>query len=299
MDHAEKPRNTPSYIREDNMKIGIRSTAYCEEVKDCASGMMRARRHGYDGVDFQNFTDTLLNSGARDFETMLRYAKTMAEQNDLTIYQAHAPGRYPPQDATDADRAERFETMAKALYGCAVMGCPYMVVHPVLPYGTKVNVNPNGVWEINRDFFARLTEKAREYGVTLCYENMPFKVFPFSTPEFVRKMVQEIEDPHFRACLDTGHAALFGEPADAVRLLGKDYLHVLHVHDNDGQKDGHFIPYTGVIDWSAFCDALREIGYDGYLSLECRVRGNYPPELLEYYQIGLAKIARTLSKAAE
>lgn len=284
------------------MKIGIESTAYFEELKDCVSGMARAKRHGYDGLDFQNFIDTksaLFTCGARGFEETLKEVKAVADANGLKIYQAHAPGRYPPQDATDADRAERFEKKAKALYGCAVLECPYMVIHPILPYGTKVNVNPDGVWEINVEFFSRLTEKAKEYGVTLCYENMPFKVFPFSTPEFVLKLAKEIHDPYFRVCLDTGHAALFGDPTDAVRLIGKEYLHTLHVHDNDGQNDRHFIPYTGVIDWTAFCGALREIGYEGYLSLECTVKGSYPPDLLEYYQLGLVKIARSLADAAE
>lgn len=286
------------------MKIGIESDAYFhdERLIDYEKGMERMRCHGYDGLDFQNFISTtsdLFACSPSEFERKLTHVRTCAADNGLEIHQAHAPGRYPPQDATDADRAERFERKSQALYGCALLGCPYMVVHPILPYGTKVNVNPEGVWEINVEFFSRLTEKAREYGVTLCYENMPFKVFPFSEPEFVLKMAKEIHDPHFRVCLDTGHAALFGDPADAVRLIGKEYLHTLHVHDNDGQNDRHFIPYTGVIDWARFCDALCEIGYEGYLSLECAVKGSYPAELKEYYQLGLVKIARALAEAAQ
>lgn len=285
---------------EKAMKIGIESTPYFEDLKDCAAGMALAKRHGFDGVDFQNFIDAkseLFKCSADVFEKQLTEVRRQAEAAGIEIYQAHAPGGYPPQDATDADRAFRFEIKAKSLYGCAVLGCPYMVVHPILPYGTKVNVNPDGVWAINVDFFGRLTEKAKEYGVTICYENMPFKVFPFSPPEFSLKLAREINDPNFRVCLDTGHAALFGNPADAVRLLGKEYLHTLHVHDNDGDKDCHWIPYTGVVDWTDFCQALREIGYEGYMSLECFVKGTYPPAIKEYYQLGLVKIARSLADA--
>ena len=83
--------------------------------------------------------------------------------------------------------------------------------------------------------------------------------------DFVRK----INSPWLRICLDTGHCAVFGiQPADAVRMLGKDMLKTLHVHDNDGVQDRHWIPFTGVIDWVDFRHALQEIGFDGCLSIE-------------------------------
>lgn len=286
------------------MKTAILSSAYiASDLSDgYESGLSLMRRHGYDGLDFQGFINTdegLFALSLAEWEKSLLRFRTAVENEGLTVCQAHAPGRYPPQDATDADRADRFEKKVRALEGAALLGCPYLVVHPILPYGTKVNVNPKGVWDINLEFFSRLTEKAREYGVTICFENMPFKVFPYSQPEFVAKMVMQIDDPHFRVCLDTGHAALFGDVSEAVRLIGKDALRTVHVHDNDGDGDRHWLPYTGVIDWSAFCTALGEIGFDGYFSLECSARGMYPPELREYYQVGLAKTARMLADAVD
>ena len=286
------------------MKIAIESTAYFADdlSGDYRQGLATMRRHGFDAFDFQGFIGTreglfLLSPSA--WERELLGLRAAAENEGLAACQAHAPGGYPPRDATDADRAYRFETKVRALEGAALLGCPYLVVHPILPYGTKVNVNPEGVWEINVEFFSRLSEKAKEYGVTVCYENMPFKVFPFSPPKFAVQLAREVNHPNFRVCLDTGHAALFGDVPDDVRTIGGEYLRTLHVHDNDGDGDRHWIPYTGVIDWSRFCDALGEIGFDGYFSLECTVRGNYPPELREYYQLGLSKIAHTLADAVD
>lgn len=285
------------------MKIAIKSNAYFDNnlTQGFEQGLATMRAHGYDGFDFQGFiamNDGLISLSQSEWEKKLNSLRTAAQNEGLYVCQAHAPGRYPPQDATEADRNDRFLTKVRALEGAAMLECPYLVVHPILPYGTKVNVNPDGVWKINVEFFSRLADKAKEYGVTLCYENMPFKVFPFSKPEYVIKMVKEVNHPYFKCCLDTGHAALYEDVSDSVRTMG-DSLVTVHVHDNDGDGDKHWLPYTGVIDWKGFCKALGEIDFNGYFSLECMVRGNYPPKLLEYYRIGLAKTARMLADAVE
>ena len=105
-----------------------------------------------------------------------------------------------------------------------------------------------------------------------------------------------INHPLFKICLDTGHCAVFGEsPADAVRLIGKEYLRVLHVHDNDGKNDRHWLPYNGVIDWADFSLALAEIGYEGTLSLETRAPARIPADILEPQEIALFHMGKKLA----
>ena len=140
------------------MKIAIESSAYFadELVGDYEQGIATMRSHGYDGMDLQSFIDIKDGLLARDpsaWERELLALRAAARREGVDICQSHAPGGYPPQDATDADRARRFAAKEQALYGCAILECPYLVVHPILPYGTKVNVNPDGVWEINVEFF--------------------------------------------------------------------------------------------------------------------------------------------------
>ena len=52
-----------------------------------------------------------------------------------------------------------------------------------------------------------------------------------------------------------------------IRKLG-DYIRVLHIHDNMGDRDSHLYPTKGITDWYDFVNALDEIGYKGVLSLE-------------------------------
>jgi sugar phosphate isomerase/epimerase len=75
-----------------------------------------------------------------------------------------------------------------------------------------------------------------------------------------------------------------------VRLLGS-YLAVLHVHDNDGERDRHWLPGLGIVDWEAFMHALVEIGFEGTLSLEIGYRYFKELETNEYF----AKISEAVN----
>ena len=75
----------------------------------------------------------------------------------------------------------------------------------------------------------------------------------------------------------SGHSNFCGEkPADAVRLVGGEYLGSLHVHDNDGKADQHLRPGFGNIDWVDFSNALAEIGFEGSVNFETSVPASIP-----------------------
>ena len=62
-------------------------------------------------------------------------------------------------------------------------------------------------------------------------------------------------------------ARLGWDLAQAVRDVGPRLM-ALHISDNDGSEERHWLPFEGVIDWPAFCSALKEAGYDGPLMYE-------------------------------
>ena len=100
-------------------------------------------------------------------------------------------------------------------------------------------------------------------------------------------------------CLDTGHENVVTHSAgDAVRLLGTDYMRVLHVHDNDGIGDRHWRMYEGTTDWEDFSNALFEIGFDGTLSLETAplIKPEMTPEQIEESEIKLVRDAYKIAK---
>ena len=58
----------------------------------------------------------------------------------------------------------------------------------------------------------------------------------------------------------------------------------------------HWIPYTGVIDWDDFSNALAEIGFEGTASLETAAPGKIPAELREMQEISLFQMIRKIAK---
>ena len=77
-----------------------------------------------------------------------------------------------------------------------------------------------------------------------------------------------MDHPLFCAVWDVGHAHMDGiDHYTEVMDMGKN-LKALHIHDNDKLHDSHQVPFSMNIDFVAIVDALKEIGYDGYLTLE-------------------------------
>lgn len=280
------------------MKIGIGSDAYIGRY-GLADGVRKMKEHGYECVDYQGFVQTeteLFRLGDGAFSRVLLELKAVLDEAGITVSQTHGPWRHPPQDATEEDREERFEKMAKSVYGTKLLGCTDFVIHPIMPFGTGATPDPERFMELNDAFMRRLCEVGRENGVVINLENMPFPALPLSRPSEILDFVKNINSEWFKVCLDTGHCAVFGEsPAEAVRLTGKEYLRTLHVHDNNGRSDLHWIPYTGVIDWADFAAALREIGFEGVMSLETSIPGRIPAEARELQEISLARIAKKIA----
>lgn len=280
------------------MKTGITDSSYLY-LGSHAAAFARMKQHGYDCTDYQGMVDTdtpLFGEDAAGFERILSGIRRDAERAGIEIYQAHGPWRWPPQDATPEERAERFEKMSRSILGCQILGCPNLIIHPIMPFGDWQDPEPTTLWEMNLEFFSRLCEVALAHKVTICFENMPMLALSLSTPEQILRFVKQIDSPAMRVCLDTGHCAVFGQsPADAVRLLGKEYLRAMHVHDNDGHADRHMLPGEGVIDWDAFARALAEVGCECPVSLETGVSSKLPPAEREAAELALAKRALAMA----
>ena len=95
------------------------------------------------------------------------------------------------------------------------------------------------------------------------------------------EIVDRVGSDKVQLCLDIGHLHTMGlfDIGDVVRDMGPR-LKALHVHDNNAMADQHYFPYMGSIDWKAFVDALREIGYEGVFMYEAdKIPSKYPTAL--------------------
>ena len=259
------------------MEIGVRGRTYN------ACGVLRYQNMYADGFRFCDLSLGDMEEGIYEYEesqfvARIQEERALAEEAGIRFFQLHGPTRYPPRDATEGERAEQKVRMERCFRAAKLLKCPYVVQHPLMPFGTKEDPDPEAVIQINVEFFRTLLPAARENGVTICLENMPMSKLSISYPDSILRVVRTINDPNFAFCLDTGHSIVKGvQPGEAVRAAG-DLLKVLHVHDSDGARDRHWFPGAGAIDWADFSAALKEIGYKGVINLETNPDNELVPE---------------------
>ena len=280
------------------MKIGIEfnlfNSGYCRYGDE---KYIKLKEHGFSCIDFNmSSTNTEIYTSSAAEELLLR-EKMLAADAGIEINQAHGPWRSPPRDGTLEDRAERMEKMKKSIRFTSLLGCKNWVIHPLMPMGADdmVTGSEKETWDINLRFMRELLITSKEYGVTICLENMPMAKFSMAKPASILSFVEEIGDENLKICLDTGHAAVFDDVSlcDEVRRLGGK-IKVLHIHDNKCGKDLHLMPYFGTIDWKAFARSLKDIGYDGVFSLETVAPSKLPDYLFEKSSIMLCDIANEI-----
>ena len=259
----------------------------------------KMKAHGLDSVDYADLYNTeseLFKLCEEDFKKTLLHERGVLEERGIAVHQIHGPWRYPPRDSSIEDRKTMLEAMKKGVRAATYLGAPYMVVHPLMPYGEDGAEYSKEILDINAQHFTALAEYAKDFSVTVCIENMPYPRFPISTVKQVLDFVKYLQKSNIMVCLDTGHANVLGtSPGDAVRILGQ-YLATLHVHDNSGTSDAHLHIGEGTIDWNDFSRALHEINFSGVVSAEPNMRGNFTIQEIEKRQ---AILAKNLKKIAE
>lgn len=282
------------------LKVGTTETMYTEKY-GYKNGLERMRTHGFESMDYQEFVNTatpLFEKAPNEFEKYLKEQRKIAEETGIEIHQVHGPWRWPAKDATEEERAERFEKMTRSIAGTAILGCKNIIIHPIMPYQSNDEKHKDFTYALNLSFMEKLTKVAEEYGVVICLENMPMPNLSLGSVEATLDFVKTINSDYYKVCLDTGHSTMFKTTAgDAVRKIGKDYLYALHLHDSDGVRDRHWSPFSGIVDWYDFGRALYEINYEGVISLEPHAF-KVPDELREYEEIGLYKKAKYIAELA-
>ncbi|WP_286680571.1 sugar phosphate isomerase/epimerase family protein [Tepidanaerobacter sp. EBM-49] len=139
------------------------------------------------------------------------------------------------------------------LEDCAKHEIPIMVMHIV--EGDKIpTINKYGI-----ESLSYLTKKAEEYNVKIALENTKMTGgIPF--------ILSEIESPNLGLCYDTSHAVLNHEE-NLLEDFGEKLI-ALHISDNDGKRDRHWLPGGGTINWNKFTEKFPAKTFHGGLTLE-------------------------------
>lgn len=134
------------------------------------------------------------------------------------------------------------------------------------------DISEGKAWEMATNSFRKIVEAAEKNDVTVTIE----AAFNNLVRDYytLQEFMGEFDSKKLGVNMDPSHLALMGNDVPwVVRRLGKKikHVHVKDVFGKPGTVNQDFIfPILGEgkIDWKEFFVALKEIGYDGYLSIE-------------------------------
>ncbi len=272
----------------NTLAVGVQSKGIVYD-NDPLEGFEMMKRAGFSCCDFSldsYFTDMSFNSpkgndffqkSVQELKDFFASHKKAAEIAGVKIHQMRMPSSANiPNMAVEIDESLMHTVASKSMEICAFFGCPYLVVSG---FDAANGIGGEGIaWEETEKLIESLAPMAKELKITVCMENS-YTGFCYDVEKavvYMNCMNEKYDAEILGFCFDTGYARISGiNFEDMITKLG-DRLKVLHIHDNDGNRDLHQIPFTltgdgqnvSSTDWEGFIRGLRRIHFDKVLTFE-------------------------------
>jgi len=162
-------------------------------------------------------------------------------------------------------RRIRIEHTIRSLTLARELGAPCITTEPGGP------VEPGGSWSAALKLFVEglqpVAEHAEKQGVLLLIEPEPGLLI--ETADQFLELMQSVDSPAIGLNFDIGHFyCVKDDPAPTVHRLAP-YIRHFHLEDIAATRvHHHLIPGEGAIDFPAVFQAIRQIGYDGWITVE-------------------------------
>src|SRR5580692_10958195 len=119
-------------------------------------------------------------------------------------------------------------------------------------------------WKWAVECYQSLGPVLSEYGVTIAIEPLNrFETFFLNTATDAAAFCDQVGHPNVGILFDTFHANIEEKDiAQGYRTVGR---HLKHVHTCENDRG---IPGTGHVEWKPVFEALRDLRYDGWLTIE-------------------------------
>lgn len=227
-------------------------------------------------LDRTNFTTVSLGAN----ETHSGFLNTLgrsriqelAREHQIEIDSLHVP-ILQAYDLSKADTERRMAAVCRValcLASAVDLGASTVVLHlnhfPPVSYEQQLK-------PLLRSLEA-LIESAENMKLNLAAENL----YDSIGLEFLAGALEEFNSERFGFCYDSSHDQLSGQEPYTILERYADRLMALHLSDNDGKEDRHWVPFTGVVNWERICSILREHSYDRTLLLEVENSEKIDPE---------------------
>jgi len=133
-----------------------------------------------------------------------------------------------------------------------------------------VKIPPGLDWKQNWEDYVEVMKRCAAIceGAGMKYALEPHPYRYMSNAASMLRLVDHVGSPALGMNFDPSHLFPSGEiPQMVIYQLGDRIFHT-HLSDNDATTNAHWRPGKGKIDWEGVLRALKEVGYDGVLSIE-------------------------------
>jgi sugar phosphate isomerase/epimerase len=147
---------------------------------------------------------------------------------------------------------------------CADVGGRVMVVGSPKQRNIMEGVTPTQAREWASDTFRDSVKRAQDRGVTICFEPLsPAETNFINTAADAIEFSHGLNSPNFKIILDV--KAMCSESKPIPQIIRESWPHFGHFHANDKNLKG---PGFGDVDYAPIAATLREVGYNGFVSVE-------------------------------
>jgi len=246
--------------------------ALCNEMfenRPVAQVASVAGRLGYHGIEIAPFTLSRSASAEDVTSRQAKQVRQIIEDHGLEMVGLHwlFVGPTGLHMTTPDDRVWRRtkDYLSILVDLCADLGGKVLVVGSPKQRNLVEGQTKESAWKRAVDLFSSVLDKAAEREVTLCIEPLSPKETDFvNTAAEAMLMVRQINHPNFKIHLDVKAMCSESKPVpDIIRSVRVEDLG--HFHVNDPNLYG---PGMGDVDYGPIAEAIKEIGWDKWLSVE-------------------------------
>jgi len=240
------------------MKFGMNLLLWTGDLHDGILPVLESLKSmGYDGVELPLFD-----------LTVEKYATWAKRLDDLGLERTAVTVRSVEDNPISSDPSVRALGVAntkRALECCLAAGCTLLAgpYHSALGHFTGQGPTEDE-WKWAVESMCEVAELAGQLNVTLAVEALNrFECYLLNTHADLARFVKEVNHPSCRAMYDTFHANIEEKNIPQAIRDCSDVLAHVHISENDRSTPG-----TGNVRWAENFDALKDVGYDGWLMIE-------------------------------
>ncbi|MCP5521517.1 MAG: sugar phosphate isomerase/epimerase [Verrucomicrobiales bacterium] len=246
------------------MKFAICNEIYQDwKVEDA---IQHAAKTGYDAIEIAPFT---IAQHVNDIPAARRQEiRDAAARAGIAISGIHwvlvkAEGMHMTSpDPAVRERTRRY--FVDLVDFCGDLGGKSIVVGSPKQRNLEGGVTPDQGWAWATDAFRDAVKQGEERGVTICFEPLaPVETNFINTAEEAVRFIRQFDSPAMKIILDV--KAMSSESKPVPQIIRESWPHFGYFHANDVNLKG---PGFGDVDFVPIFAALKEVGYDGYASVE-------------------------------